>query len=87
MSAGSSLRDRKTSTDDTAQFFVDSNLVAPTNLFDIRDKALKFCQQQCQLGRPIVLVTSGGTTVPLEQNTVRFVDNFSAGNRGATSVE
>ena len=30
---------------------------------------------------------SGGTTVPLEANTVRFLDNFSAGTRGATSAE
>ncbi|OCF39027.1 phosphopantothenate-cysteine ligase, partial [Kwoniella heveanensis CBS 569] len=30
---------------------------------------------------------SGGTTVPLESNTVRFLDNFSAGTRGATSAE
>lgn len=30
---------------------------------------------------------SGGTTVPLEHNTVRFVDNFSAGNRGSASAE
>lgn len=37
--------------------------------------------------RKIVLVTSGGTTVPLENNTVRFIDNFSAGTRGATSAE
>ncbi|PWN98836.1 DFP-domain-containing protein [Tilletiopsis washingtonensis] len=37
--------------------------------------------------RRVVLVTSGGTTVPLEQNTVRFLDNFSAGTRGATSAE
>ena len=35
----------------------------------------------------IALVTSGGTTVPLENNTVRFIDNFSAGTRGATSAE
>ena len=35
----------------------------------------------------VVLVTSGGTTVPLEVNTVRFVDNFSAGTRGAASAE
>lgn len=35
----------------------------------------------------IALVTSGGTTVPLENNTVRFIDNFSAGTRGATSTE
>ncbi|CUM67523.1 uncharacterized protein PRCAT00005222001 [Priceomyces carsonii] len=38
-------------------------------------------------GKRVVLVTSGGTTVPLENNTVRFIDNFSAGTRGATSAE
>ena len=37
--------------------------------------------------RGVVLVTSGGTTVPLENQTVRFIDNFSAGTRGATSAE
>lgn len=37
--------------------------------------------------RRVVLVTSGGTTVPLERQTVRFIDNFSAGTRGATSAE
>ena len=31
----------------------------------------------------IALVTSGGTTVPLEKRTVRFIDNFSTGGRGA----
>ena len=36
---------------------------------------------------PIVLITSGGTTVPLELNTVRFIDNFSSGERGAVSAE
>ena len=30
---------------------------------------------------------SGGTTVPLESRTVRFIDNFSIGSRGATSAE
>ena len=35
----------------------------------------------------IVCITSGGTTVPLEKNTVRFIDNFSTGNRGAASAE
>ncbi len=30
---------------------------------------------------------SGGTTVPMEHNTVRFVDNFSAGTRGSASAE
>jgi len=37
--------------------------------------------------RRIVCVTSGGTTVPLEKNTVRFLDNFSTGMRGAISAE
>lgn len=37
--------------------------------------------------RRVCLVTSGGTTVPLEKQTVRFIDNFSAGTRGATSAE
>jgi phosphopantothenate-cysteine ligase len=36
---------------------------------------------------PIVFITSGGTTVPLERNMVRFLDNFSTGNRGAASAE
>ena len=32
-------------------------------------------------------MTSGGTTVPLEEKTVRFIDNFSAGTRGSASTE
>ncbi len=36
---------------------------------------------------PVVLITSGGTKVPLEKNTVRFIDNFSQGTRGASSAE
>mmetsp|Transcript_28729 Transcript_28729/g.71693 ORF Transcript_28729/g.71693 Transcript_28729/m.71693 type:complete len:311 (-) Transcript_28729:2927-3859(-) len=35
----------------------------------------------------VVVVTSGGTTVPLEKNTVRFIDNFSSGLRGAAATE
>ena len=38
-------------------------------------------------GAKIVLLTSGGTVVPLEKNTVRFLDNFSSGSRGALSGE
>lgn len=52
-----------------------------------RHRISEFCDQHKQLGRKIVLVTSGGTTVPLEHNTVRFVDNFSAGTRGSSSAE
>jgi hypothetical protein len=35
----------------------------------------------------LAVVTSGGTTVPLEKRCVRFVDNFSQGSRGALSAE
>jgi phosphopantothenoylcysteine synthetase/decarboxylase len=37
--------------------------------------------------RQVVCVSSGGTTVPLERRCVRFIDNFSAGTRGAKSAE
>ena len=45
---------------------------------------LKICNLE---GRRIALVTSGGTSVPLEKNTVRSIENFSTGTRGATSAE
>lgn len=35
----------------------------------------------------IVVITSGGTTVPLERQCVRYIDNFSKGTRGAKSAE
>ncbi|EKM58026.1 uncharacterized protein PHACADRAFT_116598 [Phanerochaete carnosa HHB-10118-sp] len=47
----------------------------------------EWVQRQQEANRQVVLVTSGGTTVPLELNVVRFLDNFSAGTRGATSAE
>lgn len=49
--------------------------------------ARQFIEQHLALDRRVVLITSGGTTVPLENQTVRFIDNFSAGTRGATSAE
>ncbi|KAI0388666.1 DNA/pantothenate metabolism flavoprotein [Xylariaceae sp. FL0594] len=49
--------------------------------------AREFINQHAAANRRVVLVTSGGTTVPLEKQTVRFIDNFSAGTRGATSAE
>lgn len=33
-----------------------------------------FITQHAAANRRVVLVTSGGTTVPLEKNTVRFID-------------
>ncbi|XP_047531612.1 phosphopantothenate--cysteine ligase [Vanessa atalanta] len=59
----------------------------PTDFEDNRSLLKEFCKRHDQYGNKIVLVTSGGTTVPLEHNTVRFVDNFSAGTRGSASAE
>ncbi|KAL7269633.1 Phosphopantothenate--cysteine ligase cab2 [Rhizina undulata] len=49
--------------------------------------AKAFIAQHHAQSRRVVLISSGGTTVPLENQTVRFIDNFSAGTRGATSAE
>ncbi|KMZ66794.1 Phosphopantothenate--cysteine ligase [Zostera marina] len=46
-----------------------------------------FQRSENQNSTRIVCVTSGGTTVPLEQRCVRYLDNFSSGHRGATSTE
>ena len=35
----------------------------------------------------VVLITSGGTSIPLEKNTVRSIENFATGGRGAKSAE
>lgn len=50
-------------------------------------QAQDFIDFHAAANRRVVLITSGGTTVPLEKQTVRFIDNFSAGTRGATSAE
>ena len=60
----------------------------PTNdIAETSKLAKSFVAKHMEIGRRIALVTSGGTTVPLENQTVRFIDNFSAGTRGATSAE
>ncbi|KAH6563024.1 hypothetical protein BASA50_011389 [Batrachochytrium salamandrivorans] len=59
----------------------------PNNLHEVALRTKEFVAHSRSLNRRVVLVSSGGTTVPLENNTVRFLDNFSAGTRGATSAE
>ncbi|MCJ1425210.1 hypothetical protein MMC29_003098 [Sticta canariensis] len=59
----------------------------PKSLHTHTTLAKAFIDQHLALARRVVLITSGGTTVPLENQTVRFIDNFSAGTRGATSAE
>jgi len=38
-------------------------------------------------GARVICITSGGTTVPLEQRCVRYIDNFASGQRGAAATE
>ncbi|MCJ1462085.1 hypothetical protein MMC07_000685 [Pseudocyphellaria aurata] len=59
----------------------------PKSLHTHTTLAKAFIGHHLVLARRVVLITSGGTTVPLENQTVRFIDNFSAGTRGATSAE
>lgn len=46
-----------------------------------------FLYEMRSLGRPVVGITSGGTATPLELNTVRSIENFSSGRRGALCAE
>ncbi|XP_037027009.1 phosphopantothenate--cysteine ligase [Bradysia coprophila] len=59
----------------------------PSDFEDNRKLLKEFCERHNKMKNNIVLITSGGTTIPLEHNTVRFVDNFSAGTRGSASAE
>ncbi|KAH8926032.1 cornichon [Atractiella rhizophila] len=59
----------------------------PQKLKDELEAVKEFVGWNVRQGKRIVLVTSGGTTVPLEKNVVRFLDNFSAGTRGSASAE
>lgn len=59
----------------------------PKNLEAHIALARGFISSHAASNRRVVLITSGGTTVPLERQTVRYIDNFSAGTRGATSAE
>ena len=72
--------------DNVEMEYFDSN-PKPANLNNHSTLAHAFIEQHVEEKRRVALVTSGGTTVPLENQTVRFIDNFSAGTRGATSAE
>ena len=62
-----------------------------TNITDIErlaiDGALTKCIDFIKGEQNVVFITSGGTSVPLEKNTVRSIDNFATGGRGAMSAE
>lgn len=59
----------------------------PKDLEKYTARVQEFIDFHVKARRRVCLITSGGTTVPLEKQTVRFIDNFSAGTRGATSAE
>ncbi|EFN88124.1 phosphopantothenate--cysteine ligase [Harpegnathos saltator] len=59
----------------------------PQDLAQNENALKEFTKKHLEGGNKVVLITSGGTTIPLEHNTVRFVDNFSAGTRGSLSAE
>lgn len=71
--------------DETVHDFFQRFEATVPNLATIEKQCVEFLQQH--IGKRIVLLTSGGTTVPLEKNTVRFLDNFSTGSRGAALCE
>lgn len=60
---------------------------APSHVEEVRAQMAAFAAHHVAAGRRVVLITSGGTKVPLESRTVRFLDNFSSGRRGASSAE
>lgn len=67
-----------------------NRLNKPADLESIKQQVEEFCLRHLEHGfdsSKFVLITSGGTSVPLEKNTVRFIDNFSKGTRGASSAE
>ncbi|KAK2874207.1 hypothetical protein Q8A67_021360 [Cirrhinus molitorella] len=59
----------------------------PSHVEEVKKLMAEFAERHGSAGRRVVLITSGGTKVPLESRTVRFLDNFSSGRRGASSAE
>ncbi|XP_060899074.1 phosphopantothenate--cysteine ligase isoform X2 [Labrus mixtus] len=59
----------------------------PSHVEEVKEKMTAFATLHAAAGRGVVLITSGGTKVPLESRTVRFLDNFSSGRRGSCSAE
>jgi len=70
---------------DETQYF--ETHAPPPHLGELSTQVRDFIAQHHSQNRRVVVISSGGTTVPLENQTVRFIDNFSAGTRGATSAE
>lgn len=61
--------------------------IKPAESFAAQIERLDAFIKDIPKGSRIVLITSGGTIVPLERQMIRFLDNFSLGRRGAISAE
>jgi phosphopantothenoylcysteine synthetase/decarboxylase len=76
-------------TDDDAvsivQSFVDA--MNTTTKDQLQRELQSFVVRHASHHRPIALVSSGGTAADLERQSVRCLENFSTGTRGAISVE
>jgi phosphopantothenate-cysteine ligase len=75
--------------DNAYTFFQHENVALSMNpvVQEAMQRIREFTAGFLEQNRAVVLVTSGGTSVPLERNTVRSVENFSTGKRGAASAE
>lgn len=57
-------------------------------MFGSLEKVKEFISNEVSVNkRKVVIITSGGTYVPLEKSAVRCIENFSTGTRGAYSAE
>jgi phosphopantothenate-cysteine ligase len=75
-----------TNNDDNLSLFYKTETPSRKYDYDIQ-QVKKFVEANVMTDTPVAFITSGGTTVPLEKNTVRFIDNFSTGTRGSISAE
>jgi len=85
MSGNSWLRESFEQEENKALDFF-STTSPPSQFTDLIENVKRFVKVHESL-RKIALITSGGTIVPLEKNTVRYLDNFSGGGRGSASAE
>jgi len=85
--AGSQEEERKKAQDAAEPDFFFEHSDPPAGFEETKRSVREWLEGHITACRRVALVTSGGTMVPLEKNTVRFIDNFSGGNRGAASAE
>lgn len=81
------MADAQSSASVSADGRLAEEFAVPAQVDELKARMYEFVERHSVAGRRVVLITSGGTKVPLESKTVRFLDNFSSGRRGASSAE